>query len=74
MLSGPTIETPLITVVSPATVPSQFPPRSAAKSTITDPGAIAAIIALVTRIGAFFPGMLAVVITMSMSLITLIIN
>ena len=42
--------------VSPGRVSSQLPPRSAAISTITDPGAMRATISRVIRIGAFLPG------------------
>ena len=38
---GPRIVTPLWTTTSSGRVSSQLPPRSAARSTITDPGAIA---------------------------------
>ena len=50
----------------PALVNSQLPPRSAARSTITEPGAILATISAVTRTGDFLPGMAAVVITASL--------
>ena len=39
-LVGPWIVTPCSTTVSPVRVNSQLPPVSAARSTITDPGAI----------------------------------
>ncbi len=42
-----------------------MPPRSAARSTITEPGFIAATISVVSRIGAGRPGIKAVVITAS---------
>ena len=47
---------------------SQLPPASAAKSTITDPGFMAATISSVINVGAGRPGISAVVITMSTSL------
>ncbi len=59
--------TPCTTHVSPAFVPSQLPPVSAARSTITEPGRIPLIASSVIRTGAFRPGMAAVVITRSMS-------
>ena len=46
-------------------VTSQFPPAYAAKSTITLPGLIDSTIALVISFGAGFPGINAVVITIS---------
>src|SRR5213078_2798614 len=46
---------------------SQFPPVSAARSTITDPGFRPCTAAAVMRIGAFLPGIAAVEITMSAS-------
>lgn len=48
-------------------VSSQFPPVSAAKSTITLPGLINSTIYLVISLGAGFPGISAVVITISTS-------
>src|SRR5207237_802858 len=69
-LIGPISVTPCSTTCSPGLVSSQFPPRSAAKSTSTEPGAMPATISLVTRIGAFFPGITAVVMTTSFSAIT----
>ena len=56
--------------VSPGSEASQFPPVSAARSTITDPGGMASTISLVIRMGAFFPGTAAVVITASLADIT----
>ena len=44
--------TPDCTLSSPGQVPSQFPPASAAKSTITEPCLIAANISLVISFGA----------------------
>src|SRR5208283_143136 len=49
---------------------SQLPPRSAAKSTITDPGAIPFTISSVTSTGDFFPGITAAAITTSLSCTT----
>ena len=63
---GPMIVTPLCTTISSGRVSSQLPPRSAARSTTTDPGCIASTISVVMRIGARFPGMSAVVITTSL--------
>src|SRR6266566_1409102 len=48
--------TPCSTTVSAALVSSQFPPRSLARSTITEPGAMLATMSLVTSSGGFFPG------------------
>ena len=53
---GPRMVTPLWTMTWSARVSSQLPPRSAARSTSTEPGAIPSTISRVTRIGAFFPG------------------
>ena len=53
---GPMIVTPLWTTVSSGLVSSQLPPRSAARSTTTDPGCIASTISVVIRIGARLPG------------------
>ena len=44
----------------PRTLPSQFPPASTARSTITEPPFIPAIISVVIRRGAGFPGIRAV--------------
>ena len=63
---GPKIFTPLpVTTVSPATVSSQLPPLSAARSTITEPALMAATAAFETIRGAVRPGIAAVVITTS---------
>ena len=64
--TGPRMVTPCATTVSPARVSSQLPPRSAARSTITEPGFMPATISPVTRTGALRPGTLAVVITTSL--------
>ena len=62
----PTTVTPLsVTMFSPATVSSQFPPVSAAMSTITAPLAICSTMARVTKTGALRPGIWAVVMTTS---------
>ena len=53
--------TPPSTTVSPALVSSQLPPVSAARSTITEPGAIAATASAVISVGAGRPGIGAVV-------------
>ena len=49
------------------TVRSQLPPRSAARSTTTDPGFIAATMSASQSFGAGRPGISAVVMTMSIS-------
>ena len=59
------IVTPFQTISLPASVQAQFPPCSAAKSTITEPGFICATISSVTSLGACLPGTWAVVITIS---------
>src|SRR5260370_36654141 len=48
--------TPCARSFSPARVSSQLPPRSAARSTITEPGAMPATISLVTSTRAVLPG------------------
>jgi hypothetical protein len=65
---NPTILTPFYMVNYPGTVYSQFPPVSEARSTITLPNFIESTIALVISLGAGFPGMRAVVMTISTSL------
>src|SRR5205807_6974150 len=65
--TGPRIATPPCITWVPAWVSSQFPPDSAARSTITDPGRIPSTAARVTRIGARLPGLAAVEITTSAS-------
>src|SRR5882672_8791983 len=65
--SGPRIDTPSRTISEPGCVSSQLPPVSAARSTTIDPGFIPCTAAAVRRIGAFLPGIAAVVITMSAS-------
>ena len=52
----PTMVTPLTDDGLVGTVNSQLPPRSAARSTITEPGAMPATISLVTSTGDFLPG------------------
>ena len=47
------------------TVPATLPPAAAAKSTTTEPGLRLATMPASIRVGAFLPGMSAVVITMS---------
>jgi hypothetical protein len=65
----PTIVTvpPLTATVtsSPGTLPSTFPPDSAARSTITEPARMPASITLVMSRGAGRPGIAAVVMMMS---------
>ena len=51
----------LYTRNSPGFVISQFPPPSAAKSTITDPGIMLSTISFVIKTGDFLPGIAAVV-------------
>ncbi len=58
--------TPWATTTSSALVSSQLPPRSAARSTITEPGAMASTMASVTSTGDCRPGIAAVVITTSL--------
>ena len=58
--------TPLAVVTtSPGLAPSTLPPRSTARSTITEPGFIDSTIDFEMSFGAGRPGMSAVVITMS---------
>src|SRR5579884_1137726 len=64
-LSGPRIFTSWRTTVFPASVSSQFPPVSAARSMITEPGFISSTAFSVTSTGARRPGTAAVVITTS---------
>src|SRR5437879_5888770 len=60
-LSGPRTTTPLRRTSFPGSVASQFPPVSAARSTITAPGFIPPTAAAVIRTGARLPGTAAVV-------------
>ena len=56
-LSGEITLTPFSeTIVSPASVSSQLPPESPARSTITEPGAMLATACSVISIGAGRPG------------------
>jgi len=64
-LRGPITLTPFSTTVSPGSVSSQLPPVSAARSTITEPGAIERTAAAVISSGAGRPGIAAVVTMMS---------
>ena len=64
-LTGPRIVTPCFTTSLPASVSSQLPPISAARSTITEPGRISRTVVSGIRIGAFFPGTIAVLTTTS---------
>ncbi len=60
--------TPLsVTILSSGTVSSQLPPRSAARSTMTEPGFIASTMSFVQSTGAARFGISAVQITMSIS-------
>src|SRR5918994_3487736 len=63
--TGPTILTPSRTTVWPASVNSQLPPVSAARSTITEPGLIFCTAPSVTSSGALRPGTAAVEMTAS---------
>ena len=54
-------------IISLATVRSQFPPCSAARSTTTDPGFMSATISAGHSFGAGRPGINAVVMTISIS-------
>ena len=56
-----------VSIILLGTVTSQFPPCSAAKSTITEPGFISSTISFGHNFGAGIPGMRAVVITISIS-------
>ena len=64
-LGSPTMVTPSSVTVSPGRVSSQFPPASAARSTITEPGRIPRAASAVMSTGAGRPGMSAVVMTAS---------
>ena len=57
------ILTPPVSTTSPGLASSQLPPRSTARSTITEPGRIEATISLEISRGAGRPGIKAVVIT-----------
>ena len=57
--------TPPTFATSPGTAPSTLPPRSTARSTMTEPSAIDATISRLTSFGAGRPGISAVVMTMS---------
>ena len=66
MLTCPMIVTPFgVVTISPGRLPSTLPPASTARSTMTEPGASSATIALVSSTGAWRPGISAVQITMS---------
>src|SRR5436309_4053929 len=67
-LTGPRIRTPFRFTSVPATASSQFPPVSTARSTMTDPGFMPPTASAVISTGARFPGIAAVVITISASL------
>ena len=73
-LRGPRIRTPFRTTSVPASVNSQFPPVSTARSTITEPGFIPRTASAVISTGARFPGIAAVVMTMSASFACCAIN
>ena len=62
---GPRIVTSCPTTSFPGSVSAQFPPMSAARSTITDPGFIFATASAGISFGAGSPGTRAVVITTS---------
>src|ERR1019366_7821225 len=69
-LMAPILVTPCSFTVSPVRVSSQLPPRSEARSTITEPGAIPLTISAVISTGDFFPGITAAVMTTSLSATT----
>ena len=56
-----------VSIVLPGLVRSQLPPRSAARSTTTEPGFIASTMSSSQSFGAGRPGISAVVMTMSIS-------
>ncbi len=58
---------PGVSTFSSFTVISQLPPRSAARSTMTEPGFMAFTMSAVHSTGASRPGISAVVMTMSIS-------
>ena len=60
--------TSCLTAITPGSVSSQFPPCSAARSTITEPGFMDLTMSAVISLGAGLPGMSAVVMMMSTSL------
>ena len=64
-MRGPITLTPFSTTVSPATVSSQLPPVSAARSTITEPATMLRTASAVISSGAGRPGIAAVVTMMS---------
>src|SRR3989442_15551510 len=64
-LRVPSIVTPPTWMILPASVSSQFPPVSAARSTMTEPARMRRTMSAVTRIGALRPGMAAAVMTTS---------
>ena len=66
-LRRPTMVTLWRTTVSPGTVSSQFPPVSAARSTMTEPGRMPNTASSVMSTGARLPGIAAVVMTASAS-------
>ncbi len=55
-LNQPMIVTPCSTTISPGRVSSQLPPRSAARSTITEPGAMRATMSRGDQHGRFLAG------------------
>ena len=58
---------PSVLTTSSRTVPVTLPPAAAARSTTTEPGLSFATMSPSMRLGAFLPGMRAVVMTMSTS-------
>lgn len=64
---NPIIFTPCTSTILLATVKGQFPPASAAKSTKTEPLFMALICSSNIKMGAFFPGIKAVVMIISTS-------
>src|SRR5579863_8946015 len=66
----PIIVTPCSTTISVGRVSSQLPPCSAARSTMTEPGAIFSTISRVISLGGFLPGTTAAEMTTSLSATT----
>ena len=72
-LTAPTTETLWAVTTLSGWVTSTLPPCSAARSTITEPGAIPATMSALISTGAFLPGTSAVVMTTSLAATTLAI-
>ena len=73
-LESPHTTTPWCTMSLPGSDSSQFPPLSAAMSTMTDPSAMRSTMGVVTSTGAWRPGTAAVVITTSAAATSLLIS